>query len=130
MQFLIEAVENVGRCQRSDHIKKAINYVKILLDKQADPNAHDEWGHGAALHYAIWSGQTEVVKLLLDTEGCNVEVDTGRCLLHLLMVALQLGSDMAPGLRQEQSSCPGVAVLLQFVQACMLFFVYCWHWAV
>ena len=77
MQFLIEAVENAGRCQRSDHVRKAINYVKILLDKQADPNARDEWGHGHALHYAIWCGHMEVVKLLLDSEGCNVEVDTG-----------------------------------------------------
>ena len=79
MQFLIEAVENVGRCQRSDHIKKAINYVKILLEKQADPNARDEWGHGHALHYAIWCGQMDVVKLLLDADGCNVEADTGSC---------------------------------------------------
>ena len=77
-QFLIEAVENAGRCQRSDHVRKAINYVKILLDKQADPNARDEWGHGHALHYAIWCGHMEVVKLLLDAEGCNVEVDTGK----------------------------------------------------
>ena len=74
---MIEAIENVGRCQRSDHIKKAINYVKILLEKQAEPNARDEWGSGSALHYAIWCGQLEVVKLLLDTDACNIEADTG-----------------------------------------------------
>lgn len=77
LQILIEAIENVGRCQRSDHIKKAINYVKILLEKQAEPNATDEWGSGTALHYAIWCGQLEVVKLLLDTGSCNIEADTG-----------------------------------------------------
>lgn len=77
LQILIEAIENVGRCQRSDHIKKAINYVKILLEKQAEPNARDEWGSGSALHYAIWCGQLEVVKLLLDTGSCNIEADTG-----------------------------------------------------
>ena len=77
MQILIEAIENVGRCQRSDHIKKAVNYVKILLEKQAEPNARDDYGSGYALHYAIWCGQLEVVKLLLDTETCNIEADTG-----------------------------------------------------
>ena len=77
LQILIEAIENVGRCHRSDHIKKAISYVKILLEKQAEPNARDEWGSGTALHYAIWCGQLEVVKLLLDTGNCNIEADTG-----------------------------------------------------
>lgn len=77
MQILIEAIEGVGRCQRSDHTKKAINYVKILLEKQAEPNAQDEWGSAHAIHYAIWCGQLEVVKLLLDTENCNIEADTG-----------------------------------------------------
>ncbi|KAL3159111.1 CAP-Gly domain-containing linker protein 4 [Trebouxia sp. C0010 RCD-2024] len=77
-EILIDAIENVGRCQRSDHIKKAINYVKILLEKQAEPNARDEWGSGSALHYAIWCGQLEVVKLLLDTGTCNIEADTGQ----------------------------------------------------
>lgn len=77
VQVLIEAVENVGRCQRSDHIKKAINYVKILLEKQAEPNARDEWGSAYAIHYAIWCGQLEVVKILLETENCNIEADTG-----------------------------------------------------
>ena len=80
VQVLIEAVENVGRCYRSDHIKKAINYVKILLDKQAEPNARDEWGSAYAIHYAIWSGQLEVVKILLETENCNIEADTGTSL--------------------------------------------------
>ncbi|DBA94223.1 hypothetical protein WJX77_001906 [Trebouxia sp. C0004] len=77
-EVLIEAVENVGRCQRSDHIKKAINYVKILLEKQAEPNARDEWGSAHAVHYAIWCGQLEVVKILLETENCNIEADTGQ----------------------------------------------------
>ncbi len=77
VQILIEAIEGIGRCQRSDHIKKAINYVKILLEKQAEPNARDEWGSGYAIHYAIWCGQLEVVKVLLETEGCNIEADTG-----------------------------------------------------
>ena len=80
VQVLIEAVENVGRCQRSDHIKKAINYVKILLEKQAEPNARDEWGSAYAIHYAIWCGQLEVVKILLETENCNIEADTGTSL--------------------------------------------------
>lgn len=77
-EILIEAIENVGRCQRSDHVKKAVNYVKILLEKQAEPNARDDYGSGYALHYAIWCGQLEVVKLLLDTETCNIEADTGQ----------------------------------------------------
>lgn len=51
--------------------------MKILLEKQAEPNAIDEWGSGSALHYAIWCGQLEVVKLLLDTGACNIEADTG-----------------------------------------------------
>ena len=74
---MIEAIEGVGRCPRADHTKKAINYVKILLEKQAEPNAQDEWGSAHAIHYAIWCGQLEVVKLLLDTENCNIEADTG-----------------------------------------------------
>ncbi|KAL0030119.1 hypothetical protein WJX79_008983 [Trebouxia sp. C0005] len=77
-EVLIEAVENVGRCHRSDHIKKAVNYVKILLEKQAEPNARDEWGSAYAIHYAIWCGQLEVVKVLLETENCNIEADTGQ----------------------------------------------------
>jgi len=80
VQVLIEAVENVGRCYCSDHIKKAINYVKILLDKQAEPNARDEWGSAYAIHYAIWCGHLEVVKILLETENCNIEADTGTSL--------------------------------------------------
>lgn len=79
MQVLIDAIELVWRgSQRSDHVKKAINYVKILLDKQADPNARDEGGSGSAIHYAIWCGHLEVVKALLDTTTCNVEADTGQ----------------------------------------------------
>ena len=80
--MLIDAIELVWRgSQRSDHVKKAINYVKILLDKQADANARDEWGSGSAIHYAIWSGHLDVVKALLDTTTCNVEADTGDLLL-------------------------------------------------
>lgn len=90
LQILIEAIENVGRCQRSDHIKKAINYVKILLEKQAEPNARDEWGSGSAMHYAIWCGQLEVVKLLLDTGACNIEADTGTYLQHSDLLLSQL----------------------------------------
>ena len=79
LQVLIDAIELVWRgSQRSDHVKKAINYVKILLDKQAEPNARDEWGSGSAIHYAIWSGHLDVVKALLDTTTCNIEADTGR----------------------------------------------------
>ena len=92
LQILIEAIENVGRCQRSDHIKKAINYVKILLEKQAEPNARDEWGSGSALHYAIWCGQLEVVKLLLDTGTCNIEADTGTVLASYTLCMCCLGS--------------------------------------
>lgn len=76
--MLIDAIEVVWRgSQRSDHVKKAINYVKILLDKQAEPNARDEWGSGSAIHYAIWSGHLDVVKALLETTTCNIEADTG-----------------------------------------------------
>ena len=78
LQVLIEAIELVWRgSQRSDHVKKAINYVKVLLDKQAEPNARDEWGSGSALHYAIWCGHLDVVKALIDTGNCNIEADTG-----------------------------------------------------
>ena len=91
LQILIEAIENVGRCQRSDHIKKAVNYVKILLEKQAEPNARDEWGSGSALHYAIWCGQLEIVKLLLDTGSCNVEADTGKAQSRYTLSCAVLG---------------------------------------
>ena len=77
LQNVIEAVESVGRLQRSDHIRKAVNYVKILLEKGADPNAKDEWGIGYAIHYAIWTGNMDLVRLLADQEHFNPDVDTG-----------------------------------------------------
>lgn len=67
--------------------------MKILLEKQAEPNATDEWGSGSALHYAIWCGQLEVVKLLLDTGACNIEADTGiaQAKLHNQLLRLVSG---------------------------------------
>ena len=67
----------MGRLQRSDYIRKAINYVKILLEKGADPNARDEWGIGHLIHYAIWTGNMDLVKLLIDHEDCDMEALTG-----------------------------------------------------
>ena len=94
LQNIIEAVESVGRLQRSDHIRKAVNYVKILLEKGADPNAKDEWGIGYAIHYAIWTGNMDLIRLLADHEHFNPDVDTGEA-------CMQERSSVFPGTRMH-----------------------------
>ena len=72
----------MGRLQRSDLIRKAVNYVRILLEKGADPNAKDEWGIGYAIHYAIWTGNMDLIRLLADHEHFNPDVDTGEACMQ------------------------------------------------
>jgi ankyrin repeat protein len=43
--------------------------VKLLLDKDADPNTKEDVGGETPLHYATENGHQEVVKLLLDKDA-------------------------------------------------------------
>src|SRR5262249_7350561 len=54
----------------------SLEAAKFLLDRGANPAAHDDQGQ-TALHWAAWTPQVDVIKLLLE-RGAPVEVTDNR----------------------------------------------------
>ncbi|KAI3326000.1 ankyrin [Xylariaceae sp. AK1471] len=75
---LAEAINDPTRELLQTTIKsQQFNNLRILLDRGADINSRDKWGH-TPLHTAIRSGHYETAEFLLD-RGCNINE---RDLLH------------------------------------------------
>ena len=78
-----DLINQRGRLPANTGLRTALHFgvgheaiVRTLLDRGADPNIRDEGDAAYPIHFAAERGDLPIVKLLIDTMGLTIQVDS------------------------------------------------------